>query len=229
MLSYVFSLIDLCNNKKVQYHDQSIIILESEAATINRMDAEVTSPMLCPNFFDKNKVSRILAIKRPNESVQIHVADGLHRKYHFSCLTRYVPSLFEEIRARNNNNLQILFIPHVLKYFKNEVITIFNDLSIGNTFSAEESKTLNGAVLDSGGGTQSTSSGKRSNFSTSVGLQTMYSHEQHRARCSMLPHSKPHALTVRNKYPPILIKSIMRVYKYILSILDKGNGEDRMS
>ena len=208
----------MCNDKNVQYCDQSLIVVESAATTDDPKEAEDTASMLCPDFFQKNKVSRLIVIERPNESDQVYIADGLRQKYHFSCLTTYVPSLFEEIRAQNNNKLELLFIPRSLTYFKNDAITVFNELSIGNAFGHEESMNVHRAVYDSGG-TQS-SSGKRSKCSTSIGLQTMYSHEQHKARCSCLPHSKPHALTVR-KYPPILIKSIIKMYKSIVAVLEK--------
>jgi hypothetical protein len=72
VMSYIFSLIDMCNDKNVHYYDQSLIVMEPVATTDDPMDAEDKSSMLSPDFFHKSKVSRLIVIERPNESVQIY-------------------------------------------------------------------------------------------------------------------------------------------------------------
>lgn len=148
LLSYIYCLIDLCNNKNVHYYDQCLVIIETVATddedTINVTDLSST---ISPYFFHKNKVSRLLVIERPKESNQVYIADGLHRKYHFSCLTSYVPSLFKEIEGQKNNELQLLFIPRSVNYFKNDAITVFNGLSIDNTFFGDDPTTIHRSVV----------------------------------------------------------------------------------
>lgn len=53
LMSYIFSLIDMCNDKNVQYCDQSLIVVESAATTDDPKEAEDTASMLCPGFFQK--------------------------------------------------------------------------------------------------------------------------------------------------------------------------------
>jgi hypothetical protein len=57
-------------------------------------------------------------------------------------------------------------------------------------------------------------SSNHSKFSLSIGLQTMYSHHQHLARYSMLPHSQPHVPTVKS-HPKLIKDNIMLVYKFV--------------
>jgi hypothetical protein len=173
-------------------------------------------------------VTTLIAIERPKEKGQYYVADGLSSKYHFSCPTIFLPYLFKVIQCKNNGDLQMLFIPRSVHFFNGKNVTVANDLDLPLILMEEAAEVYQSVLpagekvsCDSGG----TGMGSRSNHSVSIGLQTMYSHQQHEARFSMLPHSKPHVTTVK-QYPTTLISSIQIAYSYISNLLDKHSMND---
>lgn len=223
LMTYVYSLIDLCGRADICFHDQSLVILEVDANFNSSDDGNSDSSSPCLHFFDKNRVSRMIAVERPKSYGQMYIADGLRMKYHFSCPTVFIPSLLSSIQSINNRDVLLLFIPRSNNYFKCENVFVINNISIPSDFCGEDAKAIYGAVLECGTkyatGNVATA-GKRSNFSCSIGLQTMYSHEQHRARYSMLPHSKPHIPTVR-EYPSVLVNSILNSYNLVIELIQK--------
>jgi hypothetical protein len=108
-----------------------------------------------------------------------------------------------------------------MAFFNNECITVLNNVSIPPIFQHDDAKLIYDSVIKNGekvAGNSLAISGKCSNYSFSVGLQTMYAHKQHCARYCMLPHSKPHVPDVKN-FPRILSESIFTVYHHVLSQL----------
>jgi len=215
-MNYVYNLIDLCKRFDIQYHHQSVVVLESKP-----VDTESNSTS--QHFFDINKVLHILAIERPHDRGQLYIADGLSSRYHFSCPTHFLPSLIKAIQQSNNKELNLLFIPRSTYIFRSDRISVINNVPIPDIFQDDESaKSIYHEVLQAGekvGGDSLAASGKRCNHSFSMGLQTMYAHQQHSARYSMLSHSMPHVPDVKN-VPQILMQSILSVYLYVLKVLD---------
>jgi hypothetical protein len=88
-------------------------------------------------------------------------------------------------------------------------------------FQEEDAKCVYGDVLQVGESAPThnfASSGKRSNHSFLMGLQTMYAHQQHTSQYSMLPHSSPHVPSVK-KIPNAIFESIMNVYDCVQNLL----------
>ena len=178
-----------------------------------------TSDSTCvENYFLSNRVERLIAVERPSQRPQIYVASGLRNKYHFSCPTIFLPELLETIQRVHNPLVELLFVPRTVGSF-----TLQNCLHVLNNIDEREDNFNNQCeeILDAvtGTGTRSSStalgtSSKHSRFSLSIGLQTMYSHQQHLARYCMLPHSKPHIPTVK-KQPDFLTDTMMLVYKFV--------------
>jgi len=216
-MKYIDNLIALCNHVDVKYHHQSVVVLESTPI-------EPTAKKYASNYLNDNKVTTILAIERPQGRGQLYIAEGLSTKYHFSCPTMFLPSLVKTIQQSNNNeDLQLIFIPRSTKLFKGKGITVYNDSSVPGIFHNGGATSIVEEVLKSGGkkgGERLGSSGKRSNHSFSIGLQTMYAHQQHSARYSMLPQSMPHVPNVK-KHPKTLIESILTVYFHVLKLLEE--------
>jgi len=214
-MNYVFKLIDFCKHIDVEYHHQSVVILES---TPVGMSTDSTS-----HFFEGNMVVALLAIERPYNSGQLYIAEGLSRKYHFSCPTQFLPSLVNIIQEANNPKLNLLFIPRSTECFKSEKITVCNDVTIPPTICHKDcTDSLFNDILKVGekvSGNSIATSGKRSNHSIAIGLQTMYAFQQHSARYSMLPHSMPHVPNVK-KLPQSIIRSILTVYSHTMKLLD---------
>jgi hypothetical protein len=145
----------------------------------------------------------VLAIERPHKSGQMYIATGLKAKYHFSCPTVCIPSLLSAIQKSNNKDVALLFIPRSTQKFVDSKVTVINDVPTNSIFQNDGAATFYDAVLEAGDKLSSGSlatSGQRCNYSFSIGLQTMYAHQQHHARYSMLAHSRLHIPTVR-KYP----------------------------
>lgn len=109
-MTYVYNLIDLCRHNDVRYHNQSLVILESSPKNEKKMETES-----CTHFFDNNKVSKLITIERLHKSAQIYLAIGLRTKYHFSCPTFFLASLYNVMKLSNNGYLTILFIPRMTK------------------------------------------------------------------------------------------------------------------
>jgi hypothetical protein len=78
----------------------------------------------------------------------------------------------------------MLFIPRSVHFFNGNNVTVANDLNLPLLLMEEAAEVYQSVLLagekvsyDSGG----TGIGSRSNHSVSIGLQTMYSHQQHEA------------------------------------------------
>jgi hypothetical protein len=86
----VHNVIELCNHKESCYDHHSIVIMEHTPLCRKTSDSNCVE-----SFFIHNKVLRIIAVERPLLHSQIYVASGLKERYHFSCLTMFLPELFE--------------------------------------------------------------------------------------------------------------------------------------
>jgi hypothetical protein len=177
--------------------------------------------------FDGKKVHHLLAVERPSDKAQIYVASGLRLKYHFSCPTSFLPSLFHLVQQKNNSNLDLIFIPCTTSVSEPTMgLSVINGISVSDSMQNDEycHEFLHDIVLEvgrKGSNSSSVSTTKRSYYSTSIGLQTMYSHQQHLARYLMLPHhSKPHVLSGKD-LPKELIKSIVSVYQKTNNLIRK--------
>jgi hypothetical protein len=94
-------------------------------------------------------------------------------------------------------------------------LSVINGISVSDIQNDQYSHELHDIVLEvgrKGSNSSSVTTMKRSQYSTSIGLQTMYSHQQHLARYSMLPHSKPHVLSGKD-LPDKLTNSILSIYQ----------------
>lgn len=205
---------------------QSIVILDHLSLTGNTDDSsnasdsiESDAPMAAKGpeiFFQKNKVTRIIAVERPSVKGQVYVAAGLRNKYHFSCPTNFLPDLIGVIKRINNAKCEFTFVPRIVKkYRKERSIIVLNDIDLSKDISNDECNDINAVLIAAGSSTSS----KRSKFSTSIGLQTMYSHGHHLARYCMLSHSKPH-VTIVKEHPHVLTDAILKLYKYVNREID---------
>jgi hypothetical protein len=170
----------------------------------------------------------MIAIEQPKLNAQLYICPGLRTKYHFSCPTALLPSLFNAIQGNNNGDLRLLFIPWSMALFNCNDLIVINDIAIPDSMINDDANKLYVAVLETSTKTNAGSPGsqrKRSDFSCSIGLQTMYVHEQDRACYCMLPHSKPHVPSVC-KYPSILIDSMLTTYECITQLIKKDVIDD---
>jgi hypothetical protein len=186
------------------------------------------APASPQDFFEHNKVIRLLAVERPSLKAQVYVASGLRSKFHFSCPTSFLPFLCDIIRQKNNNQMGLVFVPRSTSVSSSQYgLNVINGISTSEMETNECGDDKHRVVMDvitAGGSTSSSSvtSMKRSNYSMSIGLQTMYSHQQHLARYSMLPHSKPHVLSVKS-YPTILTNTILSVYQITKKAMESAS------
>jgi hypothetical protein len=178
-------------------------------------------------FFQDRMVTRLVVIERPHTSCQLYVAEDLPRQhYHFSCPTVTIPFLYQAIRSQNNIDLELLFIPRKCKHYTSETISVYNGIDNGTMLSKIDIEDVTATTFGrKRNGKQHTYS-KRSSNSVSIGLQTMYSHEQHSARYCMLPHSKPHIPTVK-RHPLHLRRLLLSGYKTIHSLLQHDDEYKR--
>jgi hypothetical protein len=220
-MNYVYYLIDLCQRDDVKYHHQCLIVLETKPV---ECEGKHTS-----NVFGCNRIVQLVAVERPKTRGQVYVADGLRTKYHFSCPTCFLPSLIKSIQQSNNNELKIVFIPRTTDFFMSDTISICNDIVPANMLNEDEAKLVYNDILqhgDSATYSSLASSGKRSHHSSSMGLQTMYAHQHHIARYSMLSHSFPHVPCVKN-LPKKVLESVVNVYNHVVKVLDDRFDKDR--
>jgi hypothetical protein len=91
-----------------------------------------TSHLQCPeNFFVNNRVIKVITVERPCNKGQVYVACGLSEKFHFSCPTIFVPSLYEAIKCTNNPAVELLFIPRTLRICEiGDSIKVINDINM---------------------------------------------------------------------------------------------------
>jgi hypothetical protein len=66
------------------------------------------------------------------------------------------------------------------------------------------------------------SNNKRNETSLIMGLQTMYLHQQHTSRYSMLAHSRPHMTTIK-EHPISLQQKILKAYIIICKVLESSD------
>lgn len=161
------------------------------------------------------KIHRLLAVERPSDKAQVYIASGLRLKYHFSCPTSFLPSLFQLVQRNSDSDLELMFIPRSTSISKLNIgLSVINGIPVSDMINAECVNELPDIVCEvgsKGANSPSVTTMKRSQYSSSIGLQTMYSHQQHLARYSMLPHSKPHVVSGR-LFPALFTKSIISLY-----------------
>jgi hypothetical protein len=132
----------------------------------------------------------------------------------------------EAIEHYNNKDVKLLFVPCHTDLVNDNSMTVINNVPVPLMFRDNKAQEIYDSVIESGekiGNNSLAASGKRSNHSFSIGLQTMYAHQQHCARYCMLPHSRPH-VTNAKKYPKSLGDSILHAYGYVESILSRVNN-----
>ena len=198
-----------CKNEQwSQFHDHSLIILDDEVKESGRDPSSTTSATTSCNsssttntksvnastkYLEHHTVKKISAIERPETLSQLYIASGLRNKFHFSVPTVAIPVLFDVIKNTNNECLEILFIPRSCASYKSDDLYVRNGISIDFRQSGIDLGKVHEVILRE----SVKGNSKRSMNSISIGLQTMYSHEQHLARYSILSHSKPHIPTVK--------------------------------
>lgn len=232
------SLIKECKNQEYSKSNvQSLIIFEdsleenSSVSSVISIDSSLKSrdesvntsneAALC-QYFNKHKVIRMFVVERPETASQFYLASGLREKYHFSAPTASIPVLHNIITESNNKTLELVFIPRTCKCYDSNSILVLNDINIDTSSNGMDIAKIHEVLVKDG----IKSNTKRSMNSISIGLQTMYSHQQHIARYSMLPHSRPHVPTVK-KHHVCLREALLVGYKSILSLLSKNRFCDR--
>ena len=156
----------------------------------------------------------MIVVERPKESSQLYMALNLNEKYHFAVPTAAIPALYNSIQSSNNNNVEIEFIPRTCLCYNSKGIFVRNELNIKLADDSIDMSEVHETILRDGNKCNS----KRSMNFISIGLQTMYSHQQHIARYCMLPHSKPHVPTVK-KHELCIRKTIIAGYRNILNLI----------
>jgi hypothetical protein len=229
LTTFITDVINACsNNNECPYHAQCLVILEhSPNAIVIDSDASEESTgsnnsrLFLNNYFDKCVVAKMTVIERPHDKCQVYVAKDLGKYFHFSCPTADVCQLYDAIKSRNNSTLEILFIPNACKVFDSENVRVCNGIDVEKEyfFDASNFTSLLEIVHDSAkSSSASDHKSKRSSKSISIGLQTMYSHQQHASRYCMLPHSFPSVPTVKN-HQIVLRKNILEVYSFSSKVL----------
>jgi hypothetical protein len=222
VMNFIYNIIDVCKREDVSYCNQSVVVLESISRTSTETFSESPS-----NLFDNSNVTKVIAVERPRSTnAQLYIAHGLSTKFHFSCLTALIPTLTEAIREYNNKEVELLFVPSCTDLLDDNSMTVLNTIPIPSMFQDNNAKKIYESLIEFGEKVASDNfahSGKRSNHSFSVGLQTMYAHQQHCARFCMLPHSRPHVPYVKI-FPSILSESILTAYDHIARILNRDHN-----
>lgn len=229
--AYLERSIDECGDKdEYPYHAQCLVILipkkpmttttgsissSSSSSTVGR------NKMTVSQYFNNGYIDKILVVERPQEHCQLYVVEKLAQHYHFSFPTVNIVPLYKMMKKEHNSDLQILFIPRTCNHYESENLLVVNGIS-PTLLSLQDSdfQDLSQSIssMNSGVGANT-----RSSNSTSIGLQTMYSHQQHQFRYCMLPHSKPHVPTVK-QHSAVLRKSILDGYMFACDIILKSVG-----
>jgi hypothetical protein len=114
--------------------------------------------------------------------------------------------------------VKLLFVPRTVgSFILPNCLHVLNNIDESEHIIDSQCQDIFDAVTGTGTHSSSSalgSSSKCSRFSLSIGLQTMYSHQQHLARYCMLPHSRPHIPTVK-KHPNFITDTVMLVYKFV--------------
>ena len=229
--SFIADLINSCSRDTCEYHEQCLVILEhqSKVASASSSHSSVDSSscnstesrLSLKDYFDHCFVTRMVVIERPRDNCQVYVAKNLGKFFHFSCQTIKITQLYHAIKGNNNFQLEILFVPRSCEVYMTENIYVCNQNS------CDASILQNGSDFDSlmkiidETGTLSNAASKRSEKSISIGLQTMYSHQQHTSRYCMLPHSYPFVPTVK-KRPTELSRHILDAYLFSSEVISSS-------
>jgi hypothetical protein len=223
--------IDLCSDEDLcSYHAQCLVILVTDMpmvtsnnsiSSMSSLNHSDRSKLTVPKYLEDRIVKQMIVIQRPLEHCQIYVARDLGSNYHFSFPTSEIVHLYNVMKEQNNAELQILFIPRICKQYEGTNLIVFNNLS-RNHLSWKDSDFVSMSQTIS---SMSTSGNKRSSDSISIGLQTIYSHQQHVFRYCMLPHSKPHVPTVK-QYPVIVRDAILDGYMFACKVMEKINKDE---
>jgi hypothetical protein len=229
LYQHVQKMIDLCSHDDLSYVHHSVVILEhsnrsnspelhSERLDDASGDSASSNTSSHQKYFFNNTIQRLIAIERPSTRGQVYVASGLRTRYHFSCPTMLLPELYDSIRCINNPAIELIFIPRTTcKYELEGCLKVVNDIDLDKHDVPENCNEIHDAIITMPKSGRCAKT-KRSMYSLSVGLQTMYSHQQHLARYCMLPHSKPHMTTVK-KHPKIVMETIVSVYNFANDII----------
>jgi len=224
-VSFINQSIDFCSDEKqCPYHSQCLIIFQHSTSTITiHSDGSSSSTrsgksrLTVCEYFNEFKVDDISIVERPLDSCQVYIAGDLGCNYHFSCPTTQVYNLVNIIKQKHNINVNVLFVPRSCKLYESNGLTVVNYIISNNpiTSNANDKFDLIYETIckESSGGAS-----HRSSDSISIGLQTMYSHQQHLSRYCMLPHSMPHVPMVK-QYNHTLRKTIIECYLFACEVL----------
>jgi len=220
---FIARAIDNCSNDNCPFHLHSLIVLENavcDNVSMSSMNSECSGnsssskSSLC-NYFKYHRVTRMIVIERPKDHVQLYVAEGMAKNQHFSCQTSFVPFLYCLMKEKNSDDLEIMFIPRFCQKYQSKSLHVFNDISQNQLSSLQLDENTLGNLTKVGNG----HGNKRNESAISIGLQTMYSHQQHTSRYTMLPHSRPHMTTVKN-HSLAVRKNLLDAYKFICDYLN---------
>jgi hypothetical protein len=231
---YITKCLDSCDEECYPFFLHSLIVLEHTkkvfSGSSDQSDASESSSgssnATISKYFENNSITRMIVIERPRTSVQLYVAQGMGNKYHFASPTVEVPSLYNLIKTLVNKDLKILFIPRTCKKYESESLQVNNDLLHRKIVQLSNANGMEGLIhtpKSNSDDRNSPSNNKRTNGTyISIGLQTMYSHQQHTSRYSMLAHSRPHMTTVKD-HPLCLRSNILNAYEIISDVLESTN------
>lgn len=167
----------------------------------------------------------MIVIERPHSNVQMYVAKDMGKKYHFVIPTIEVPCLYKIIQ-QDNDNLKILFIPNNCERYESDSLQVYNKVLHKNLIPLSRANGMEGVFYSANMNkvncnNQTCSTKRNGTSSVSIGLQTMYSHQQHTSRYCMLPQSMPHLTTVKN-HPLWLRHNILIAYEIICNVLESS-------
>lgn len=159
-------------------------------------------------------------IERSHQNYQVYIAKKLSKYFHFSCPTHAIVRLFLTVREYNNKEMEITFIPRSCEIYTSEEFCVTNSIStdeeallIQESQFKELLRIINETGVVSNSSSKKTSTCKRTDKSISIGLQTIYSHEQHKSRYCMLPHSTPFVPSAK-KRDALLLQKIREAYLF---------------
>jgi hypothetical protein len=208
---------------------------KTRATQMSSTSSSKESRLDLSDYFKECVVTQMSIIERPRNDYQVYKAKHLSKCFHFSCPTGAIPSLFVAIRDYNNKKVKIMFIPRSCKFFTSDQLCVSNKNIDNASILSKESQFNNMSLIINengivaGSSSKNKSKFKRTKKSISIGLQTMYSHQQHKSRYCMLPHSTPFVPTVK-KYDINLLLSITDAYIYSSQVVynvNKNMGQSR--
>lgn len=228
--NYLNDLIDQCSPQQCRYHEQSLVILKHcykcnppSSLASRKSGSLIDSKLGLNEYFHKCLVQQMSVIERPKEEYQVYMAKHLSKYFHFSCPTNKIVQLFFAMKGYNNKSLKLLFIPRSCVLYKSPELCVSNQsMNEFNLLQEEREFDKMLRIIDERGitsksSTSSKSSTKRTAKAISIGMQTMYSHQQHKSRYCMLPHSAPFVPTVK-KHNIQLMRNILAAYQFSSSV-----------